>query len=116
MWPECSGPLPTPRGPRSVDRMGFATMGDHLWISCPHCRRSNLRIRPENIGNKVICKHCHQAFIARMADDPNVMAPAPPRLAPTHGGADATEDRERQVLALQTELQQLQDELAGRTD
>jgi chromosome segregation ATPase len=46
----------------------------HLRITCPSCRRSDLRIRPEMLGFRVACKHCGHAFHARIAEDPATTA------------------------------------------
>jgi chromosome segregation ATPase len=40
-------------------------MSQHMRITCPHCQRPDLRIRPENIGLFVRCKHCGNDFRAQ---------------------------------------------------
>jgi chromosome segregation ATPase len=47
----------------------------HLWVSCPNCKRDNLRIRRANVGRKVRCKHCGEVFRAKAARDPGAIAP-----------------------------------------
>src|SRR5262249_54246077 len=57
-------------------------MPNHLWITCPHCRRSNLRLRPENIGKRVVCKLCHRSFVAQEVQEASPAArPTLPREA-----------------------------------
>ncbi len=46
----------------------------HVRITCPHCQRSNLRIKRANIGCEVICKQCGNRFLAVLADDPGPIA------------------------------------------
>src|SRR4051794_29709924 len=69
----------------------------HLRISCPHCQRSGLRIRPELVGQKVVCKHCGKTF----RSDPNYIPTSPQGPSgPTQGaeevaGGNAAGDRPR---------------------
>ena len=46
----------------------------HVRITCPHCQRSNLRIKRANLGCEVFCKHCGKRFRAVLADDPGAIA------------------------------------------
>jgi hypothetical protein len=86
----------------------------HLWVTCPHCQRSNLRIRREAIGRKVLCKHCGNRFRARMAHDPSAPA-APRRTTPMLPLSllSAETDR-RRIAILEGELRQVRGALAAQ--
>jgi myosin heavy subunit len=90
-------------------------MPGKLWTTCPHCRRSNLRIRPENVGKMVACKHCGENFIARDAYEASagspLQAPHPEESGPTPAGGS-----EPEVVALQAELRRLRAKLEARAD
>jgi chromosome segregation ATPase len=82
----------------------------HVWITCPHCQRSNLRIQRANIGRKVYCKHCGQGFRAVLSYDPGAIA-TPTRLAPreARASAPAAADQPRGAMG-QGELQRIRAE------
>src|SRR3954471_13803671 len=89
-------------------------MPGKLWTSCPHCGRGDLRIRPENVGKRVACKHCGRSFVAREAHDepsggPLSRAPHPGELAPAEGPG-------QEVVELRAVLRRLRDEFGARTD
>ena len=44
-------------------------VSQHAGVSCPHCLRSNLRIRPANLGREVVCKHCGKSSALSSADE-----------------------------------------------
>jgi chromosome segregation ATPase len=67
---------------------------EHLWITCPHCHRSNLRIRRANLGHKVYCKHCGKQFRARAGHEPGAINPSSPAIPrKSHASAPAVADR-----------------------
>ena len=39
-------------------------MSRYVLLTCPHCQRSGLKVRPEYLGQLVCCKHCEQTFTA----------------------------------------------------
>jgi chromosome segregation ATPase len=79
-------------------------MSRHIHITCPNCRRADLRIRPEVIGRRVECKYCQHVFRAQPADD-----------------AREPVTRGRQEVALpepnipEEEIQKIRSELGART-
>ncbi len=62
-------------------------MSSHMQIPCPNCQRS-LKIRPEYLGHRVVCKYCEHQFIAQ--------APAAPSDPDTSEGPTLEEIWERE--------------------
>jgi chromosome segregation ATPase len=58
----------------------------HVRITCPHCQRSNLKIKRANLGSDVYCKQCGKGFRAELTDDPggtdSSIQPAPGESCP----------------------------------
>ncbi len=63
-------------------------MSRHIRISCPHCKRSGLRIRPEHLGRHVQCKHCGKGFESVAEDEPSSFEV--PRPAAHFGGQNGS--------------------------
>src|SRR5262245_50121949 len=81
----------------------------HLWITCPRCHRSNLRIKRANLGRRVACKHCGEQFRAESGRDPRAsdpesrLVPQEPPASPDAGASQEDELRRiRVALAAQT--------------
>ena len=94
-------------------------MAVHLRLTCPHCQRGNLRIRPEHVGLKVQCKHCGHFFLAQEADSPSSIPP-PSRPEPgEQEAAPAAGIADERVTALEAQLLRIQAEsgnLAAESD
>ena len=87
----------------------------HVRITCPQCRRDDLRIRPEYLGRQVSCKYCSHRFLARAPDQPGTETlPAGPALQ-SQIAVDAINEAGHRAMALEREIERLRSELNTRT-
>ena len=90
-------------------------MPRHVRITCPHCQRGGLRVRPEYLGRRVACKHCDHVFPARAAEDPGT-GPSPDGPAPAEPASAAViAEAGRRATALEGEIERVRAELATRS-
>src|SRR4051812_2154429 len=85
-------------------------MAKHVRVTCPHCERSNLRMRPEYIGQMVRCHHCKHTFLAQSAD---VLAPD---TTPEEVSAAQMAASRARVTELEDEIQWVRTALVTRAD
>jgi chromosome segregation ATPase len=93
----------------------------HVWTTCPHCQRSNLRIQRAHVGRKVYCKHCGQGFRAVLGHDPGAIATSTqltPRQSRASAPAEADQPRgamgEGELQRIRAERDQLRAQLRER--
>ena len=85
-------------------------MSRHIRIACPNCQRSDLRIRPEYLGRRVTCKHCHHEFPAGAAEDPGTRPRPAGHSPPEQAAIDVAEPR-----ATALEVERMRAELGTQT-
>jgi hypothetical protein len=96
-------------------------MAKTLRITCPSCRRSGLRLRPEHLGRRILCKHCGAEFQSSQEHFTRSNGRVDPALKEARGRVEWLEARLREAQARFDEAQaqldaaraRLGDEVAG---
>src|SRR5579883_2191743 len=52
-------------------------VSEPIRMTCPNCRRDDLKVPPEYLGKKLRCKHCDHTFRAIRTEDLTPFPPAP---------------------------------------
>jgi hypothetical protein len=77
----------------------------YIKMTCPNCRRSGLRLRPEHLGHYVQCKHCGESFRSSTEhfiplNGPSSGTPSSPIPPAYHRGVEVTPPEERRASRL----------------